>query len=686
MRSASTTERTEQIILKQTSPNARSAVKLEIDINKDGDWEVINDLDSNRGINWTESGKKEKYANYATTPLPGTVSFEILNESGKYSDGSGTSFEGIIDKETKVRLSAGQILDTLGDEVSEVLNLNDTTGLLVGSYYYHTEYTGPYVNVIDTTPASTPTHFSDKINLYDSINYDESTYSIDAYSIHTYDAGGSSWNQVQDVVVNCNNTSGIIYYRSFNDHNIVGSSRSSDWTSAGATVNGDKTITISTESRFLQIAVVYDGITWGGDLRLNSVTVNYKSYVEFIYRSVYYLDRPSYSDPPSPQYPMIKCTGRDAYKKAVATDVNIRNLVSTGSGEYIDDLIKEVSDQIGILYDASSIADLTSFPLRTLDDGIGVVKADRFYEYCMQIINTVGYQMYLQYDDTLEDNILYIQLKPSTADASGAFNYKNYISINDVSKNSDRILQRMTVVNKKESINDEGLLVDQDISTTGSKVLSWATGNREYKRIVIDKPDDITINNFEANPNSITFDVDAVTGTVNFLVYGSAWNSTPTSEGEAFDIDNHVDGEGVTADIENPLIISVAEAKDIAESYIGAYGNPSIEARGLTWPYLYLLPQINDLFMLWRRYIFTNDVFFITKISHYWNEGKNPNEFTTYNLDDTGLDRADPTWDDDITQWDKGWVWDMGISSPLNSQAEIDIISDNLTVYDVDCS
>jgi hypothetical protein len=680
MRSASTTERLESIILKGTSPRSRSAVRLKALV--DGSYDIISDADTTIGYTFSESGKKEKYANYALTPLPGSVSFTIVNKNGKYSEGSGTEFEGIIDKETKILLESGPILDELGGEQTESLDLNKTSGLLIGTYNYHMEYSGSYTTLTATGLGSAPPHFSDIFNFYDAQNYDTTTYSVDAYTINTFDGGSEGWNEVDGFTVTANTTKGNVYYRFFNASSGVSESENSDWTSAGSTVNGTASFSVDNNDRFLQIAVIFDGIAYSEDLRITNITVQYKSYVEFVYKSVYYLDRPKFTDPASPEMPVIRCSGRDAYKRALDTDVNIDDL---SAGRDLDDLVKNVCDRVGILYNSSSINISGSFSNRTLSSGVGIIKADKIFEYIMQIINTEGYQMYLQYDETLDDNIMYVQPKPSTADASGAFNYNNYISIGDISKNSDRILQRMTVISDQQAANEEELLSDDDFTTTGSKSITWV-GDREYKRIVVDNPDDITISNFEANPTSLTFDIDSITGTVNFKTYGNAWSSAPSAEGEAFDINNHITREGITYTTVNPLVLSDAECKDIAESFTEQYGQPAFEARSLVWPYLNLLPEINDLYMLWRRFIFTNDVFFVTKITHRWTGGSNPTESTTFNLDDTGLDRGDPTWDDGTTQYDKGWVWDMGISTPLNTQEEIDTISDNLAVYNVDFS
>ena len=351
MRSASTDDRTDETVIKSVSPNYRSALKLERYDSIGGNWETIDDLDTDKGVTWTESGKKEKYANFALTPQPSTISFSIININGTYSDGSGTRFEGTIEQETKVRLQAGPILNTLGGAQTVSMTLNDITGVVIGSYFWHTKFNTSYVDI--TSVSSTPTHFTDlTIPLYDSETYDDSTYSIDAYTVHTYDTGGQEYQDISQFVVNCNNTKGAIYYRSFNVQSESSSSVSTDWTSGGATVNGNKTITYATDDRFLQVAILYDGIAWSEDLRLNSIIITYQSQVEWIYKGVFYLDRPKYTDPRAPEMPMINCTGRDAYKKAINYDINIPDLTA---GVTMNQLFKDICDQIGILYSATSI-------------------------------------------------------------------------------------------------------------------------------------------------------------------------------------------------------------------------------------------------------------------------------------------------------------------------------------------
>lgn len=513
-RSASTAELTEEFYLSQISPNHKSVVSLEVFNTNTGAYQEIEDLDTKKGVNWTVSGKKEKFANFSLTPLASTINFSVVNKNGEWSNGSGTAKENVIDTETKIRLKAGY------------------------------------------NPA--------------------------------------------------------------------------------------------------------DG-----------------SATEWLYTSVYYLDTPVFTDPSAPQMPMINCRGRDAFKRAIGTDINLEDL---SGGTDIDDLIKLIADKVGIQYSSTSIADLSAFADRVLADGVDIKKADKVLDWCMQIINPTGYQMYMEYDSTLDENILFVQQKPTIATADGVFSYRNYKSIGNSSKNADKILNRLTVISNSEIADKEEQLDQDTFTTTGSKIQSWV-GESEYKRITVDQPEEITISNFSTNPESITFDLDVLnTGGVVFTVYGNKWDGdAPSFEGEAIEPNNMLNYDGTTARIENPLVVSDAECKSIADSFISVFGTPVEQARNLIWPYLYLLPEVNDLYLMWRRHIFNDNLFFVTKISYFWSVS---NESTQFNFDDSGLNFSDlgDFIYDDVLDYDKGYLYDMGISTPLSTDTQIDNASDAVRV------
>jgi hypothetical protein len=683
-REASTAERTEEFFLSQTSPHHKSIISLEVFNTNIGAYEIIEDLDTERGVSWTVSGKKEKFANFSLTPLTGTINFQVVNKNGEWSNGSGTVKENVIDNETKVRLKAGYLSKTAGSSQTSSLNLFNTFGTVVKSFFWHTVNSSGNVAVSSSPGAgNTVQHFADKFNLYDSLNYNSDFYSPDAYTVQTYDSLGRGFQNIVSFDITADNTSGTVYYRALNTTADLSYSESTNWTNAGATVNGTKTVTVGSTDRYLQVAVLYDGINWGDTLEISDITITYQEFTDFLYTSVYYLDTPQFSDPPAPQMPMIMCRGRDAYKRAVGTDINIDDL---SAGVEVDDLIKSIADKVGIQYSSTSIADLSFFIGRTFAAGVGIQKADKIFDLCMQIINPTGYQMYMEYDSTLDENILFVQAKPTVTEATGAFSFRNYTGIGNNSRNADKILQRLTVLSGAQVVTSEVQLDQLLVTSTGSKVLSWV-GAAEYKRIEIDQPDEITISNLSVEPLQITFDVDALsTGGVTITAFGNQWDSTtPDQEGEAISLDNMINYKGTTAVLINQLATSDDECKSIAESFISEFGTPVEQARNLSWPYLYLLPEINDVYLMWRRFIFNDNLFFITKIGYSWSIN---NESTRFDFDDSGLNFSDlgDFIYDDIMDYDKGFLYDMGISTPLSTNAEIDTASDAVKVNNTDFS
>jgi hypothetical protein len=757
-RNASTAERTETIIYALTKYNLKAEARMEVYNN--GQYYLIHDLDDGVGIDFTEGGRNQKIANFALTPISGEVSFSVVNELGKYSPGSGTAVEGFFDNDTKVRLKAGYKLPTAGTSTTTSLDLNDVSGPLVKSFFYKTESISSGLVQVDSDGPTSTTHLYDCTQGYGTALYGFSRYGPTAFYVATYDSEGIGYQNMTNISITSNNTDGKVYYRGVNASDSIDKSGFANWTYAGLTSNGTSNYSISVTNRFLQVCVLYD-VTLATQ-QISDITITHAPYIEWVYKSVYYLDSPEFTEPSAPGIPLVVCEGRDAWKRALENDINIADL---SGGVYLDSLIKDTCDQIGILYNSTSIASLSGFSQRVLDSGIDIKKAEDLFAMCMQIISSSGYQMWLQYDSVLDDNIMYVQLKPTT-DTDGAFSYRNYEELGGTQRNYDKRLKRITVISDQNPVVAKSQLDTDTFSTTGSKSLSWS-GEAEYKRLVISDPDNVTISNLVVNPTSITFDIDSISGSIDFTVEGNKWagkigspsfngtndedndmstsgryiggtNSTyeveidatgtpdtfkwrkdggsyttginitgnkqtlengirinfrqttghtladrwifntfvdgPDYEGEYFNYENMTNDKGVTSRLIIPLVISDAECYSIASSLTSLYGDPILEAKGLTWPYMNLLYTINDLMLLWRRYQFTDDLYYITTIKHHWDKDE---DNTSFDLEDSGNDFSDlgSFIYDDIMDYDKGYLYDMGISSPLSTDAEIDAAS-----------
>ncbi len=666
MRSASTLARSEEIAGQLTASQCKAETAVYFE-NADGEWQLLEHLNEERGVDWDESGQRFDFANIALVPACATISFEVLNPQGIYSPGSDTELDNVLDVDTRIKIKSGYLLKDVGLETSEEMSIVD--GLYGFSFY--TKNTLGYIQPDSAnSDGNTDTYFTDLFNTYyDEETYDDSTYTPAGYFVSTFPFAKKFLNQINSFTVTSNSTAGTIYYRTFNDKESFeeNNQTSASWTNAGATIDGTAEVEIASgnNDKYIQVAVIWDGISWSDDVRITDISIFYRSYIEWIYESVYYLDSPEYTDPAVPEFPLVICSGRDAFKKAIETDVNLADV----TGQTPDEIIKDVCDIIGLGYTDDSIADLTAFGTRTLATGLeDTVKAIDIFQKLIEICTQKGltrYVMYTRFDETIDDNILFIQPRPETFESFAAFS-KNYLtSIGSKRKNYDRLMKRMTVVSKN-GVADASELLDTDTFTTnGTKTLSWS-GDAEYKRFTVDIDGDVTVTldtTTPVNPTSIDF---IVTGSgvfsVTINVYGNRWSSgAPDFEGESINYTNMVLNKGQTRRIENLLVKSDNECQAIAEAFVEDYGNPSFEAGGLTYPYLYLLADLNDGALVISPIVFINTIYLITGIKHHWDRSEAPGDQSQFNLVDSGFtldELVDLEWDTDL-RFDSGLLWDM---------------------------
>lgn len=673
--SASTDDRTDQIRRLLKGSNLKGHLYLEA-MNSSGSWQIIDDLDTERGVDFETSGKKFKYGTTTFVPTTAPISFQVISKDGKYAPGSGDADAGLFDLDTKIRLTAGYRLDDATGETTKTASLTSTT---LG-YRYYTKTNGSFIDLDDTNSEGTTTNFFTDLfhTFYDDILYDAGTYSADAFFVYDFDLLGDDIEEVKELNVTCNNTSGTIYYRSIN--NLIEAkeveNQSTFWTNAGATVNGTKTITVpNLNDRHFLVAVVYDGISWSDDLRITDINIKADSFMEWIYRDVYYLDSPTFTEPSAPGIPMVICKGRDIWKRANDTDINLADISvagTGGAGQQLDDLIRDIADQIGVQYTVSSIADLSAYPARTLSTGLGgPEKAINVFEKIIQILNQKSsptgfkYWLYLKYDATIDDKILYVQPKPTAVEATFVLNYQHYSSIGAKRKNYDKAIKLMTVITNDPGVGVEELLDSKVTQTgTGDQAFSWS-GNAAYRRIEFTTSDSgYSITATSLNPTSATITVTAGTGTGTWslLLYGQKWTGAdPTFEGEAISPTNS--SIGSSNKFINQLLVSDAECKAVADGVIDDLSTPVNEANSVRYPYLNLLPEVNDVHLLWSRFVFVDDIYNLTGIKHHWDMSSNPSDSTMFNLDDTGLNFSSVAVNgfiyDDVIDYGKGFVYDM---------------------------
>jgi len=473
MREASTQELTEYINERLIGDRLKAEAYIE---HWDGfNWKHITDLDEQTGLKWGDAIRKDTYATFPLTPTASNVSFKVINSNGDYSEGSEVDGkDGIFGLNTKIRLNAGYRIEdtTLLQEKTGNLIINQdwpqirsqVSEVELGLY-------GP-----DVYRAPSDLHFQDIMTQYDQENYDDFNYSISSYAIFVDETiqitPGNSFNVFTSLSIFSLSDNIDIYVKPvYTASAWETETTTSEWEYLGNTIIGANTFNIpdGIKGQYLMIGVVLNNSTWTApyDNAFASITYNYVQTYENIYQSVYYLDSPSFDDPPIGKSPSVRCSGRSSYKKALEQDVNFKEVDISGTA--LRDIIIEICDMVDLPYTQDSIAAMPSAEFPDRENYLGlteVMKADKIFSDIMTILNkasTSKYVMYTKYDDTVEDNILYVDLVPTEYTADFVLNYHYYSSVGALKKNYDKMLKSIAVTNDKKPLGAETLLLSETI-------------------------------------------------------------------------------------------------------------------------------------------------------------------------------------------------------------------------------
>ena len=487
-------------------------LKLDYFDDATGMWIEVVDLDEGKGVNWDEKSKRTKYANWGRTPLNSNISFTVLNDGAKYTPGSGQPEEGIFKLNTRIRLRGGYAIP---DPEAE------QTTILSSAFKYFTKFSVDRLILdIDGTD-DTDNYFQDLFPVHPSplLYTDDPPYQPSGYVVQIIER--DLLNCFDGVRIEASDTGILGVYFRYSSSGADTNLTTADWTFV-ENVNGLKTIVLpNSVTRFLYIGIIYDGTDWGPSSFIKEITaIGDGSQVDFFYKRAFYLDSPSFTDPSVGQFPVINIKGRDVFKRFTETSIQPSDL---SAGVALDQLVKDTADKANVRYSATSIADLSSFGNRTLEEGLEKpIKAVDFLEMIMQIVNkstgsAARYQMFTAFDDAFDDNILFLQQIPTTAVADFVFNSKHYISVGDRKENYDKALKRITVISDKNLVNAESL-----ISTDGplsGPVTATFLVNNEYKRFEVTGTGTIEID--DTRPRKIDYDVTS--GSLTIKTFGSTW-------------------------------------------------------------------------------------------------------------------------------------------------------------------
>ncbi len=579
-------------------------------------------------INIKKDTQPPIYANVNYEPAVASGSFNVINEQGIYSPkNTGSTLNDILVRDRVFKFFDLQKTRLVKPEQCEEI-------LLLGSFLYFTKLDPSNDVILDIANASgnTEDFFNDLFDTdYDSEFYDDSEYDPQGYFIKTTDRGNNKIERWTKIKVTANSVDGDIYWRAGNSEKDLNAQASdtTSWNFAGATINGVKTVTISIKNaKTLQVAVVYRAALWSDPIKVSNIELCFVPLVEKILLATLFLDDPNFKERASPSLSVIKVTGRNAYKRALETKINIKDLSleDGGSGQLLQDFIKDVATAAKITFTASSIADLTSFGRRTNnlvyeeEVSINVIFTD--------IMMIIGRTFRMFIDDS---NVLFVQLRPTEFLASWVFDFRNYIKA-DQKFVGERQLQRFTILTDQQVLDATVILDTDTFTTAGSKSLTWA-GKAIVKVLSITANTGFTVSNVKYLNTSATFDLTG-SGSITLQITGNRFKSMDSKFiGEAVDFTNLQAGDGFTIREINPLIISDTEAKDRAEDYISEFGKPEFNVT-IRDAYSNPLPEINDFVLLVSQDFFEDTLY--EQIGTEFDYKSEVDKHTIFKLLDTG--------------------------------------------------
>lgn len=671
MRSASTPARDQ--IIADLLKGSRISTFVSVDWDDDGIWKQIEDLDEDAGVSFNSPVDRSEYGRIVMTPMAGEVNFKVVNDSGKYCDGSGTRFEGILSLNRKIRVLGGYLIPGTESTEAEIDVMDGTpeNGVRVLG--------GKLFRKMDYTISQSPVYFSDLYGpTYGSALYGSARYGINGAWVGTFDSGASHM-LFQSVRVTANSANWDVWARAVPDVAVDAEmTDSGSWKYLGETVNGEATFDIGRRGKIIEIGITSKTGDWSTDDYISGVAVSMVDNIEWIYKSVFYLDQPAFPEPPAPEIPRVQCRGRDAWRLALETDVNIGD----ATGKTLDEVIKEICDSCGIKYTASSIASLSAFPTRILTTGFEKpIKASTAIDHCMKCTvrdDLPTYRLAMLYDEALRDNVLYLKERSNEYDAIFVLQSRYYLEIGDRSKNSDRQVARVTINDTDPGTEEEIELATQTITTTGTKNFDWSgSGIATNKRVSV--PDVAWTNGLKCQvvassttAMGINIQTMPTSGSFEMKVFGCLYKTAPpTASGEYLRLGAGGKNEGQTYRFTNPLVVNYAEADHMAKGFIAQMGDPVATISGLKYPYPNFVIDPGDRVLVWSRFLFDDHIYRVMNVSHDWDSNGGQ---TSYTLEDTGLrfsDISDFEWDEGVLQWDNGAVWDMA-RGPMENSDPVD--------------
>ncbi len=671
MKSLSSPEATNEFKLKLRAGNCYSYTKVTY-IDDDG-LEVLFH-DHAYPIKIEVLAEPPRYANTAYDPAAASCEFVVVNKNGAYSPKNSSSVQsGVLVTNRIFKFYDSKKLSVAPSPVEQAFVLSEFTP------YFTKLLGGVVVPDVANLGGNAQTYLSDLFTNYGGSTYGGSEYAPSGYALFSFDLSTiiprAGTVTTQTIKLTANSTYGRVFFRmgaTLAELN-AGNNNSSGWTEAGYTESGEVEFPVGLSNVYaLQVIVLNEAPTWSADqFTISAVSFTYLEVVEWVLLGSFYLDDPKLQEKRGAALSEIKVTGRNAWKKALESKMNIRDL---SGGVYIQDLVKEIFDFCGITYTVSSIADLSAYGARTAGGGYDdQVSASQILRDIMLI---VGKEYRMRVDD---NNVGYIELRPTAALADVVFHYRNYVQASQQYR-SEKQLQRFTVFSDQQVLDVQVDLGAETVFTTEGvhAAITWSGKAIAKSWEIVLQSGEMRITDVVFTNTSAVFTTEGE-GSITVQVTGNKFKTTdPQYVGEAANASNLQGNEGFSVQDENPLVISDAECKSIAEKKISEFGRPAYDI-DVEWPYLFSLLEINDPALVYSKDFFEDGIYAVIGFTHELKS--ETDKFTTVQLRDTGArisdtgaivyDRDRPPISGAAVPHDNGFIYDSRFG-PSASQFSVD--------------
>ncbi len=429
------------------------------------DAEIDTNFDDIVSFSVGKSGVNNDYNAFSLVPPSSSFNMGVFNARQKYSPGTGNEFDGVLVRDR-------QVSPFIGYKVTKAAGITDTLNevldLTAGTILYHTQESGGALYNDVASAASLPTVPGITFFPYDSILYDDETYSCEgvwASAILTFNNDPNTTLRRLEVVADTTDIE--IYLRDgCNSTDILTQS----FVKLGNTVNGTQRIDVSNSNKVYQVAFVWCTGLWSSvENCITSSKLFFYTRSAFFDQGDYFLDDPSFSA----AYGNYSAStgGRDYIKKAIETKITTPSYASATD---VGQIVRDISDRAGIPNDSTSVPDVGTTVIIADDDNFKNETANDALNECIVYLNALVDNYRVRINDDSGKLELYIKVE-STINADFNYTYKEALVSFSKTLLTNNFIQRATVSTGDVSTTNEYKLRELDVVANGSSTLDWGT-------------------------------------------------------------------------------------------------------------------------------------------------------------------------------------------------------------------